>query len=105
MAFDLSVERTEEGGLVRIKNRAGHRIPGLIGREIEFEAEVLDGDGDVVVRGHVEIDKRRYLPVGGETQIELHKAGVEVRIRGTHDAPRADDPILFLDGRLPFPKE
>ena len=101
-AFELSASKTDAGCVVTIGNRAGHRIPGLIGREIEFQAKVLDASGKVIAEGEVGIDKRRFLPVGGETRIELEKAGTEVHVIGIHDAPTAIKPIEFLDVRLPL---
>ena len=63
---------------------------------------MLDASGKVIAEGEVGIDQRRFLPVGGETRIELEKAGTEVHVIGIHDAPTAIKPIEFLDVRLPL---
>jgi len=101
-AFELSAVRESEGCVVRIVNRAGHRVPGFNGRELEFRAEVLDTEGKVLAEAEIVVDKRRFIPVRGETRIELDKDGAEVRIRAYHDEPRARKPIEFLDVRLPL---
>jgi hypothetical protein len=101
-AFELSVVREGEGYAVVIANRAGHRVPGLVGRELEFRAEVLDDAGKTLAEAEIVINKRRFLPVGGEQRIVLEQAGSEVRVRAYHDEPRARKPIEFLDTRLPL---
>jgi hypothetical protein len=95
-AFELSLS----GAKVVIENRAGHRVPGLIGREIRFEAEALDAGGAVLCRGQLALDARSYLPVDGRLEIALDRAGAAVRVVGRHLDPRAEEPVPFLDERL-----
>ena len=95
-AFELSLSGTK----VVVANRAGHRVPGLIGREIRFEAEALDAAGAVLCRGELALDARTYLPVDGKLEIALAKAGASVRVVGRHADPRAEEPVVFLDEKL-----
>ena len=102
-AFDVSL--STDGGRVRvvIANRAGHRVPGLQGREIRFEAQALDASGEVVARGEPVLDVRAYLPVDGSLEIPLEPVpagSAEVRVIGLHVDPRAVAPTTFLDLRL-----
>lgn len=100
LAFEPTV-RVEGGkSIVTIKNRAGHRVPGLIGREIELRAEALDGQGKVLGRGSLSIDAHAYLPVDWSVELAVEAAGDEVHLVGLHHDPRAEKPIPFLDLRL-----
>ena len=91
-AFDLSLQEREGKTVVAIANRAGHRVPGLIGRELEFSVEA---QGKTLANHS--LDARRYLPVDGEVTIELPEAAAQVHVRGTHFDPRAAEGVLFLD--------
>ena len=90
-----------EGGraTLRIANRAGHRVPGLIGRELRITAELLDGD-EVVERGELTITAREYLPVDSELSIAFGRAGTAVRVVGDHKDPRQDATVRFLEERV-----
>ena len=96
-AFDPALRVDGDRAVVLIRNRAGHRVPGLVGRTIVLEAQARDAAGNVLARKSIEIDTRRYLPVDGEVEIPLEKAGVEVRLVGRHHDPRAEDPVVFLE--------
>jgi cytochrome c5 len=91
-----------EGGksVVTIRNRAGHRIPGLIGRKIEFKAEVLDAGGKTLAQGGLTLDARSYLPIEKSVELAVGAAGSAVRLRGLHFDPRRDEPVEFLNVRL-----
>jgi hypothetical protein len=88
-----------EGGrtLVEIANRAGHRVPGLKGREIRFHAEVRAADGKVLASAEKTLSVRTYLPVQGTQTIQLDAAGAEVHLVGEHQDPRAESPVRFLE--------
>jgi len=101
LAFGLTVRA--EGGSVHldVANQAGHRVPGLVGRQITLRAELLDDAGATVASGELRIDERRYLPVDGSKSIELSGAGTTVRVVGLHQDPRAKEAVTFLDERFP----
>ncbi len=92
--------RTDGRNRVVIANRAGHRVPGLIGREIRFQAEVLDASGAAIERAELRLDATAYLPVDARVEIPLAKAGSALRLVGEHLDPRAEKPVVFLDERL-----
>lgn len=85
---------------VVIANRAGHRVPGLTGREITFEARLLAADGTLLGEARLEIDTRRYLPVDGERALEFERAGARVELVGLHEDPRHIGAIRFLEETL-----
>jgi len=88
--------------LLLLKNRAGHRVPGLIGRRLVFELQVLGPDDGVLESQTFEFDTSRYLPVGGERRLEWKAAGRALHLVGRHVDPRAAEPVVFLDARLPL---
>ena len=95
---DLSVR----GGtfVVTLWNQTGHRVPGLIGRSIEFQAELQDADGKKVSAKSLTLDARSYLAVDGKSEITLEGKGSSVRLRGLHHDPRREEPVEFLDVKL-----
>jgi hypothetical protein len=99
-AFEPSVRL--EGGktIVVLKNKAGHRIPGLIGRKIEFQVEVLAADGKPAAKGSLVLDTKNYLPVEKSSEIAVAATGKSVHVRGLHHDPRAEKPVDFLDVTL-----
>jgi len=82
--------------VITLRNRAGHRVPGLTGRELRFEAE-LPG---TQVRAELVIDERAYLPLEGTVELRLAGTAATVRIRGLHAAPHLDAPQVFLEREL-----
>jgi len=100
MAFEVRLELRAGRAVVVISNRAGHRVPGLIGREFRFRAELFDEAGTIVGTGEHVIDARRYLPVDGAVELELGPGGVRARLTGDHVDPRAPEAIPFLDLEL-----
>jgi nitrate/TMAO reductase-like tetraheme cytochrome c subunit len=102
-AFELSVRSEGKATFVAIANQAGHRVPGLVGRSIQFEVRVLDAGGKEVGRGTLELDERSYLPVDGKLEVEVAAQGAEVSVVGRHKDPRASEPVVFLDERLKAP--
>jgi len=97
LAFGLTLVRDGDVSVLRIENQAGHRVPGLVGRKLSFQAELLDASGAEVGRGSLALDERAYLPVGGRQEIRFTRAGASVRVRGLHEEPRASAPVSFLD--------
>lgn len=99
-AFELSLHVADGKSLVTVKNAAGHRVPGLIGRKITFKAEALDAQGKVLTKGELVIEAETYLPVDESIDIALSARAAEVHVVGHHDDPRAVTPVTFLDERL-----
>jgi hypothetical protein len=99
-AFEPSLSVEGAKSVVLIANRAGHRVPGLIGRSIEFKAELLDAGGKTVGQGALTIDTRSYLPVEDRVRIEIEGVGAAVRLIGLHHDPRLEKPVQFMDERL-----
>jgi hypothetical protein len=98
-AFEVSLS-PGSGVTVSIANRAGHRVPGLIGRSITLRAELLDAAGVVVATEELTLDAKAYIPVEGTKELVLDGAGAAVRVQGEHVDPRAAEPMSFLDVRL-----
>jgi len=99
-AFEITLAIEGKSSVVTIANRAGHRVPGLIGREVVFQAEVLDEGGKKLASGELAFDAQRYLPVDQSAQMKLGATGKKVRIVGLHRDPRADAPVRFLERDL-----
>lgn len=100
-AFVPSLVR--EGGrvAVRVANAAGHRVPGLLGREFILRAEGLDGAGAVLAKAERKIDARSYLPVDEAVLLSLDAEGVKrVRLRIDHVDPRQEAPVEVLSVEL-----
>ena len=75
-------------------------MPGLIGREIEFEATLLDAQGKTIAKGAQTLSTSAPLPVGDNVRIELAGTGARVHLVAHHTDPRADKPIVFLEQDL-----
>jgi hypothetical protein len=99
-AFEITLAVDGKRSVITIKNLAGHRVPGLIGREVQFQAEVRDAQGKVLASGELAFDAERYLPVDQSAQISLGAVGAKVHIVGLHRDPRADAPVRFLEREL-----
>lgn len=99
-AFAVSWRTDGAKSRVVVENQAGHRVPGLIGREIRFKAELLDESKSVIERAELRLDATAYLPVDGTTEIPLKQAGAAVRLLGEHLDPRDEKPVVFLDEQL-----
>lgn len=99
-AFGLSLETAERSTKVVITNRAGHRVPGLIGRELEFSAVALGADGKELARETLVLTTEAYLPVGESLSLELPVKAAKVTLRARHVDPRLDKPVLFLEREL-----
>jgi nitrate/TMAO reductase-like tetraheme cytochrome c subunit len=100
LAFEPTLRIEGGQSVVSIRNGAGHRVPGLIGRRIEFLAEVLGADGKVLGQLRQVLDARAYLPVDQSMEIAIDAVGAAVRLRGLHHDPRRNEPVEFLNVRL-----
>jgi len=99
-AFGLEHHVKDGKSVLVLKNQAGHRAPGLVGRELRFHAELLDASGTTLEQQELKFDEKTYLPVDGTREIRFTRAGASVRLRGLHKDPRAAEPIPFLDETL-----
>ena len=102
-AFEVSVAPRGSSTVVTITNVTGHRVPGLIGRDLVFEASLLDAAGGVVARLERKLNTRTYLPVDSAVELELAGSGPVVALTGVHYDPRLERDVPFLDERLPVP--
>jgi hypothetical protein len=98
----VRVSARQDGGavIVTIANECGHRIPGLVEREIEITAELLDDAGAANVRATKRIDVRSPLAADAETEIVLAGRGTKVRWKAVHRAPGFDKPVVFADEEI-----
>ena len=101
-ALGLSARR--EGGLAvfELENLAGHRVPGLIGRELELEIALLDAAGAELARSDLRLDAEAPLSTDERRRVELAAGGARLRVRGRHVDPRLAQPVEFLDVELPL---
>ncbi len=98
-AFALSYKVEGNATTVTIKNRTGHRVPGLQGRALTFRFEALKG-GASAAKGELVLDVRAYLPVDGERTVTLAAAADAVKVHAEHLDPRAPAPVVFLEGEV-----
>ena len=99
-AFEFVLETQAGGSVLIVKNRAGHRVPGLIGRSIEFNVTALDADGRELAHKTSTFDASAYLPVDGQIPVALGVSAAIVHVVGRHIDPRAAAAIEFVDTRL-----
>ncbi len=102
-AFAPRVEALADGGVaVLIENRAGHRVPGLVGRELHFEATALDAAGVSAGRAEWTLGSSNPLQLGETRRFTLAStsAAERVRLRAHHAAPGWTTPVPFLDVEL-----
>ncbi|HTF91193.1 MAG TPA: multiheme c-type cytochrome [Planctomycetota bacterium] len=96
-AFEVSLKIEAGKSVVTIRNAIAHRVPGLIGRSLEFTASVLDANGKVVAEKKQVFDARAHLPVDQSVDLVLDGVGAQVRLVGMHHDPRLEKPVQFLD--------
>lgn len=99
-AFALELRASGAACELVVRNQAGHRVPGLVGRRLVFEAELLDATGALLERATLALDERAYLPVDGTRSLRFTRAGASARVKGLHHDPRAPTPVSFLDEHL-----
>ncbi len=95
----LRIAARQEGGavLVTIANECGHRVPGLVERELAIDVELLDENGAALARASSRIDVRNHLPADGEISLVLAGRGPRVRLKAMHRAPGFALPVPFAD--------
>jgi hypothetical protein len=103
LAFGLEARTSRDRSALVVRNQAGHRIPGLIGREIVFQAELRDAAGATLERAELVIDARAWLPLDGVRELRFTRAGASIRVVGLHRDPRAPEPVTFADETLALP--
>lgn len=100
-AFALEATRREGGTIgLAVTNRAGHRVPGLVGRELRFVARLLDTTGAETARTAFQFDAENTLALGETRAFELAGSGALVHIVGEHAAPGLAQPVRFLELRI-----
>ena len=102
-AFELAVETRGAATVLSISNRTGHRVPGLIGRDYVFDAELLDAGGASLASGTLKLNTRTFLPVDQSVELALDGAGPRVVVKGRHYDPRLEEYVPFLDEELTVP--
>ncbi len=96
-AFEITARLEGQGTRVTVKNACGHRVPGLIGREIELEFELFDERGQSLGKDALAFDHTRYLGTDEEATIEFAKPGAQLRLRGLHQSPGFEKRMSFLE--------
>ena len=104
-AFHLEAATHDGITRVSIRNRTGHRVPGLAQRTLEFRFELLDADGKTCAELRHTIDMRRHLPVDELLELELDGVGTTVRDLSDHKAPGLYRAVRFLDETFPVASE
>ena len=86
--------------MLRVANAAGHRVPGLVGREISLEVELVGADGGVVASTSRTLDSQETLAADDAFELALAGEGRVLRVRGRHLAPGFEAPLVFLEREL-----
>ncbi|MFT7543150.1 MAG: hypothetical protein ACI9K5_004135 [Gammaproteobacteria bacterium] len=97
LAFGWSLTGDSGARKLVLKNQAGHRVPGIIGRAIVFQVTSLGAAGEELGTGDLNVDSFSYLPVDGAQELALAAGAVAVRIVGKHKDPRASRSEVFLE--------
>jgi len=98
-ASAFAIETVREGGGVRlvVRNEAGHRVPGLVGREFVLTFQLLGENGKKLEAKEMRIDHRAFLPAGRSREVSFDSlAGArEIRIEAVCRHPdRTETPVL-----------
>lgn len=100
LAFELELAVDPSGAQLQVHNRAGHRVPGLIGRELDFVATAFDAHGQELEVETLSLTTESYLPVDEAVVLTLPARTVRVRVLGRHHDPRLEKPVTFLEREL-----
>jgi hypothetical protein len=103
-AFELTAARAAGGAVLTLQNLTGHRVPGLIGRELRFELRLVAADGEERGAARHTFDHRSYLPV--EDSFELTVEGTRaatLEVTAWHAAPGAREEQRFLERSFVLP--
>lgn len=100
LGFELALVLDASSPALRVRNRAGHRVPCLIGRELEFVATALDAAGAELGRETLTLTTESYLPVDESVDLALPARTARVRVLGRHHDPRLEKPVTFFEREL-----
>jgi hypothetical protein len=100
LGFEYELSAESSAVKLAIHNRAGHRVPGLIGRELEFRARALAADGKELATETLTLTTETYLPVDESAVLELPAATAKVQLEGWHHDPRLEKPVRFVEREL-----
>lgn len=85
---------------LRIVNRAGHRLPGLIEREFHFTLTCFDAAAQTLGTVEAKLTTRRSLAADAALELELPSGTARVEVQGLHVDPRQEDSVEFLRATL-----
>ena len=84
-----------------LENRAGHRVPGAVGRYLDFTITALGADGQALGVQTLALDSSAFLPVNGSRAFAMPSGATGVLVVGEHEDPRSDRAVEFLRLTLP----
>ena len=97
-AMNLRAEFNGTGAVLVVTNLTGHRVPGLIGRELTLRFSLYNAEGQRLSRSSHTFSHRSHLPVDADFKIDIEGLGAaELRVSGTHKAPGIPKGIVFLE--------
>jgi hypothetical protein len=99
--FEVTLTREGEEVVLRLVNRAGHRLPGLLEQSFVFSARSLDGAGVELGTAEHAVDARNWLPSAGSASLRL-PAGASVSLKAAYHPHGGGQPIPFLQISLPL---
>lgn len=101
-SFVLVARLEGEEALLEVRNACGHRVPGLVGREIALELELLDASGARVAQASLALDHQDFLAVDEARTLHLGRVGTKLRVVGWHVSPGFAAKQRFLELELPL---
>ena len=102
-SFALSARSSDGATVLTIKNRAGHRVPGLVGRRLVFTVHGLDDTGAVVAEAEHTFDDVAYLGLEATLDVRLDAEATKLKVEALHHAPNFEEPIPFLEMEIEVP--
>jgi Cytochrome c554 and c-prime len=99
-AFEISARLEGQGTRLVLKNACGHRVPGLIGRELSIEVEYLDERGSSLGQDTLSFDHTHFLASDEEAVLEFGKPAAKLRLKGLHQSPGFEKRVLFLETEI-----
>ena len=97
-AMNLAGKFTNDGALLTVTNLTGHRVPGLIGRELTLRLSLYNARGQRLSRMSHTFSHRSHLPVEADFELAIEGLGAsELRVTGTHKAPGMVKPVTFIE--------
>lgn len=101
-AFTFTARIEQDEVVLDVKNACGHRVPGLIGREIALELELFDAAGARLSQSTLSFDHQSFLAVDETRALRLGRAGAKLRVTGWHTSPGFATKQRFLALELPL---